>query len=80
MGPAGYRMALVGKYQNQFPFGLGADHVPPGWTDWNAIGSAAWNPGGQHETDHCFQWASEFVASVGADRALRAVGGAGAPP
>ena len=68
MGPAGYRMALVGKYQNQFPFGLGADHVPPGWTDWNAIGSAAWNPGGQHETDHCFQWASEFVASVGADQ------------
>ena len=67
MRPAGYRMALVGKYQDQFPFGLGADHVPPGWTDWNAIGSAAWNPGAKHETDHCFQWASDFVGSLGAD-------------
>ena len=61
---AGYRTALVGKYQNQYPFDLGPDHVPPGWTDWAALGSAAWNPGQVHETDHCFGWASEFVRSV----------------
>ncbi|HEY8092371.1 MAG TPA: sulfatase-like hydrolase/transferase [Acidimicrobiales bacterium] len=61
---AGYRAALVGKYQNQYPFDLGADHVPPGWSDWAALGSTAWNPGQVHETDHCFAWASDFVASV----------------
>jgi arylsulfatase A-like enzyme len=30
---AGYRTALVGKYQNGYPAGDEA-WVPPGWTDW----------------------------------------------
>lgn len=37
---AGYRTALMGKYLNNYPKGVGREHVPPGWTDWRAsIGS-----------------------------------------
>lgn len=64
---AGYRTALVGKYQNRYPFDLGEDHVPPGWTDWAAVGSAGWKPKKTHETDHCFRWAADFVDSVPRD-------------
>jgi N-acetylglucosamine-6-sulfatase len=65
---AGYRTALVGKYQNQYPWDLGAEHVPPGWTDWAALHSSGWNPRGLHETDHCFAWAADFVRSAPADQ------------
>jgi N-acetylglucosamine-6-sulfatase len=33
---AGYRTALIGKYQNDYPAGDDT-HVPPGWTDWEAL-------------------------------------------
>jgi arylsulfatase A-like enzyme len=62
---AGYRTALVGKYMNQYPWNLGADHVPPGWTDWAAVQSSGWRkPGTMHETDYNFTWASNFVKSL----------------
>jgi arylsulfatase A-like enzyme len=63
---AGYRTALVGKYQNQYPWDLGAEHVPPGWTDWAALHSTGWKPRG-HETDYCFAWAADFVRAAPAD-------------
>lgn len=31
---AGYNTALLGKYLNGYPGGLGRTYVPPGWTDW----------------------------------------------
>ncbi len=31
----GYHTGFVGKYLNQYPFGLG-DYIPPGWDDWHA--------------------------------------------
>jgi N-acetylglucosamine-6-sulfatase len=31
---AGYRTALMGKYMNDFPHGVGSDFVPPGWDHW----------------------------------------------
>jgi len=58
---AGYRTALVGKYQNDYPWDLGAGHVPPGWDDWNAIHSVNYHPAGLHETDYAFKWASDYV-------------------
>jgi N-acetylglucosamine-6-sulfatase len=60
----GYRTALVGKYQNQYPWDLGSSYVPPGWTDWNAVQSVNWKPKGLHETDYCFKWASEYVRAA----------------
>jgi arylsulfatase A-like enzyme len=63
MRAAGYRTALVGKYQNQYPYGLGSSYVPPGWTDWAAGGSRFWKPN-THETDYCFRWASDYIRSV----------------
>jgi arylsulfatase A-like enzyme len=64
MNAAGYRTALVGKYMNLYPFGLGSSYVPPGWTDWRAIRSGAWTLNGMHETDYCFQWASDWLQGV----------------
>jgi N-acetylglucosamine-6-sulfatase len=63
---AGYRAALVGKYQNSYPWDLGASYVPPGWTDWNAVKSVNYHPAGLHETDYAFKWASDYVQSVAA--------------
>ncbi|MFN2527057.1 MAG: sulfatase [Actinomycetota bacterium] len=34
---AGYRTALIGKYLNDYPFELGASHVPSGWDQWYAL-------------------------------------------
>jgi arylsulfatase A-like enzyme len=64
MSTAGYRTALVGKYMNLYPFGLGSSYVPPGWTDWRSLKSGAWNLNGMHETDYCFKWASDWVLTV----------------
>ena len=65
MRAAGYRTALVGKYMNQYPWGLGSSYVPPGWVDWASNQSDNWKPGMQHETDYCFTWASDYLRSVG---------------
>jgi N-acetylglucosamine-6-sulfatase len=64
MRAAGYRTALVGKYQNQYPWDLGAGYIPPGWIDWAAVQSVNWRPSGLHETDYCFKWASDYVRAV----------------
>jgi N-acetylglucosamine-6-sulfatase len=34
---AGYETGLFGKYLNGFPFGRGADYVPPGWDRFSAF-------------------------------------------
>jgi N-acetylglucosamine-6-sulfatase len=65
MRAAGYRTALVGKYMNDYPWTLGTNHVPPGWVDWAANRSPNWRPGALHETDYCFEWASDYLRSVG---------------
>lgn len=39
LSAAGYSTALMGKYLNEFPFGLGS-HVPPGWDEWRAFNSS----------------------------------------
>lgn len=62
----GYRTALVGKYMNQYPFGL-APYIPAGWTDWASVQHPNWRPGGQHETDYCFAWAADFIGRLGAN-------------
>jgi arylsulfatase A-like enzyme len=65
MRAAGYRTALVGKYMNAYPWGRGPNYVPAGWVDWASNQSAGWKPGSMHETDYCFQWASDYLRSVG---------------
>jgi N-acetylglucosamine-6-sulfatase len=60
----GYRTALVGKYMNQYPFGL-APYIPAGWTDWASVQHPNWQPGSQHETDYCFAWAADFISRLG---------------
>jgi arylsulfatase A-like enzyme len=64
LSEAGYRTALVGKYMNLYPFGLGSTYVPPGWSDWRSVKSIAWNPNGVHETDYCFEWAADWVQAA----------------
>jgi arylsulfatase A-like enzyme len=34
---AGYRTALLGKYQNDFPAGAAETFVPPGWDAWHGV-------------------------------------------
>lgn len=34
---AGYRTGLFGKYLNHYPFGRGAEFVPPGWDEWQVF-------------------------------------------
>ena len=40
---------------------------PPGLDRLERHRERSVEPGAQHETDHCFQWASDFVGSLGAD-------------
>ncbi len=34
---AGYQTGLFGKYLNSYPWGRGANYVPPGWDRWSAF-------------------------------------------
>ena len=65
MRAAGYRTALVGKYQNQYPWDLGASNTSLRAGSTGPLSRASTGgPSGLHETDYCFKWASDYVRAV----------------